>query len=369
MRGFFQQALWIAVSVIVAATGAVGKPAPMTIVYVSNVESSEIHVLQLNQQTGDLTLVETVAIPGVVKVGMSTPLAISPDRRFLFVAVRGEPKAVITFSIDPKTGKLKFIGSGPLADSMPFIATDRTGCWLLAASYQGHKFTVSPINAQGIVQPTQQILENHTNAHSIMPDANNRFVLGMTLGNDLVNVFRFDAKTGRLEPHTPPSVSVKAKTGPRHFVFHPNGKLVYVLGELDATVHVFDWNSAKGELKEKQSVRGLPPGLTGRIAAADLHLTPNGRFLYASVRASSTLVGFQVNAADGTLSLIEFVPTEKEPRAFSIDSTGQYLFVAGQHSHRLSSYRIEATGKLTKLKEYAMGKSPNWIEIVELPLR
>ncbi len=375
MRGFFQQALWISLSVIAVASGAVSKTSPLTIVYVSNVESSDIHVLQLNRQTGDLTLVETVAIPGVVKVGMSTPLAISPDRRFLFVAVRGEPKAVITFSIDPKTGKLKLVGSGPLADSMPFIATDRTGRWLFAASYQGHKFTVSPINAQGIVQPTQQvlaqqILENHTNAHSIMPDAKNRFVLGMTLGNDLVNVFRFDAKTGRLEPHTPPSVSVKAKTGPRHFVFHPNGKLVYVLGELDATVHVFDWNSAKGELKEKQSVSGLPPGLTGRIAAADLHITPNGRFLYASVRASSTLVGFQVNAADGTLSLIEFVPTETEPRAFSIDSTGQYLFVAGQHSHRLSTYRIEPdSGKLTKLKEYAMGKAPNWIEVVDFPAK
>ncbi|MBL8190121.1 MAG: beta-propeller fold lactonase family protein, partial [Acidobacteria bacterium] len=59
----------------------------------------------------------------------------------------------------------------------------------------------------------------------------------------------------------------------------------------------------------------------------------------------------------------------KEPRAFNIDSTGQYLFVAGQHSHRLSSYRIEATGKLTKLKEYAMGKNPNWIEILVLPSR
>ena len=110
--------------------------------------------------------------------------------------------------------------------------------------------------------------------------------------------------------------------------------------------------------------------MTGRIAAADLHITPNGRFLYASVRASSTLVGFQVNAADGTLSLIEFVPTETEPRAFSIDSTGQYLFVAGQHSHRLSTYRIEPdSGKLTKLKEYAMGKAPNWIEVVDFPAK
>ncbi|MDX2042576.1 MAG: beta-propeller fold lactonase family protein [Acidobacteriota bacterium] len=369
MREFLNQSLWMALSAAVVA-GAMAAPVlAATYVYVSNVESSDIHVLQLNRQTGELTLVETVAIPGVVKTGMSTPLAVSPDKRFLYVALRGEPQAVITFSIDPKTGKLKFIGSGPLVDSMPFIATDRTGRWLLAASYQGHKFTVSPINAQGIVQPTQQILENHTNAHSIMPEARNRFVLAATLGNDLFNVFKFDAKTGKLAPHTPPSVSVKAKTGPRHFVFHPNGKLVYVLGELDATIHAFDWDATKGQLKEKQSISGLQPGTAGRIAAADLHITPDGKFLYASERTSSTMACFKVNAADGTLTLIEIIPTETQPRGFNIDSSARFLFVAGQRSHRMTAYKIETTGKLTKLKEYAVGKAPNWIEVVDLPAR
>lgn len=366
------QILWIALSATASvAIAALAQPVlAATFVYVSSVESSEIQVMQLNRQTGDLTMIETVTIPGVVKTGMSTPLAVSPDKRFLYVAVRAEPQAVITFSIDAKTGKLKFIGNGPLVDSMPFIATDRTGRWLFAASYSGHKLTVSPIGTNGVIGQTQQILVSHTNAHSMLADPKNRFVLALTLGNDLVNVFKFDPKTGKLEPNTPPSVSVKAKTGPRHFVFHPNGKLVYVLGELDATIHVFDWDAKKGELKEKQSVSGLPPGVTGRIAAADLHITPDGKFLYSSVRASNTLVGFQVNPADGKLTLIEFVTTETEPRAFNIDPSSRYLFAAGQRSHRMSSYRIEPdTGKLTKLKEYATGKAPNWIEIVELPSR
>jgi 6-phosphogluconolactonase len=315
-------------------------------------------------------LVETVAIPGIVKPGMSTPMAVSPDRRFLFVATRGEPQAVASFAIDAKSGKLKYLGSGPLVDSMAYIATDRTGRFLFAASYPGHKLTVSPIGPQGIVQATQQVLEKHTNAHSILADKQNRYVLAMTLGNDLVNVFKFEAKTGTLAPNTPPSVSVKEKTGPRHFVFHPNGKLVYVLGELDATVHVFDYDAAKGQLKEKQSVSGLPPGTTGRIAAADLHITPDGKFLYMSERTSNTLTGFKINPADGTLTLIESLVTETMPRGFSIDSTGRYLYVVGMRSHRMSSYRIESsTGKLTKFKEYAMGKSPNWVEIVDLPAK
>jgi 6-phosphogluconolactonase len=365
MRQIFWQMVWVALSATVVVSSSAQAA---TFVYVSNAESNDISVLQLNQQTGELTLIETVPIPGVVKSGMSTPIAISPDRRFLYVATRGEPQAVFTFAIDGKSGELKYIGNGPLADSMAYIAVDRTGRFLFAASYPGHKITVNPIGANNVIQPTQQVLENHTNAHSILPDKQNRFVLAMTLGNDLVNVFKFDAKTGRLEPHT--TVAVKAKTGPRHFVFHPNGKRVYMLGELDATIHVFDWDAAKGQLKAKQSVNGLQPGTTGRIAAADLHLTPDGKFLYASERTSNTLVCFKVNPADGTLTLIEFIPTETQPRSFGIDSSGRYLLVAGQRSHRLSSYQIDSgTGKLTKLKEYPMGKNPSWVEIVDLPVK
>ena len=370
MRGLFHQAFWIALSAAATVAGAaMALPAEAaTIVYVGNCESNDIYVMQLNRQTGELTLIEKVPLPGILKAGGSTPMAASPDRRLLFVATRGEPQSVFTFAIDPKNGKLSLIGSGPLVDSMPYISTDHTGRFLFAASYPGHKFTVSPIGTNGVIGPTQQILENQTNAHSILPDAKNRYVLAATLGNDLVNVLKFDAKTGKLEPNTPPSVSVKTKTGPRHLVFHPKGKLVYLLGELDGAVHVFDYDPGKGQLKEKQSVNTLPPGVTGRIAAADLQITPDGKFLYSSDRTSNTLTGFKVSSADGTLTLIETIPTEAMPRSFSIDSSGRYLFLVGMRSHQMSGYQIDSkTGKLIKLKEYAMGKIPNWVEIVELP--
>ena len=370
MSPIFYHALWAALSVMaIVATAMLTLPAQAaTFVYVGNAESNDIYVLQLNRKSGELTMVETVAIPGVIKSGGSTPMAVSPDRRFLFVGTRGEPQMVATFSIDPASGRLKYLGNGPLVDSMAYISTDRTGRFLFAASYPGHKLTVSPINPQGIVQPTQQILPNHTNSHSIRTDAKNHYVIAATLGNDLVNLFKFDAATGKLEPNTPPSVSVKAKTGPRHFVFHPNGKLVYVLGELDSTVHVFDYDSGKGQLKEKQSVSGLPPGVTGRIAAADLHITPNGKFLYSSERTSNTLTAYKINPQDGTLTVIESIPTETMPRSFSIDSSGKFLFIVGMKSNSMSGYKIDAkTGKLTKLKEYPLGKIPNWVEIVDLP--
>jgi 6-phosphogluconolactonase len=368
MRQILHQMFWMALSAMAVMADSRLPMESATFVYVGNAESNDIIVLQLNRQTGELTLVETVPIPGVIKSGGSTPMAVSPDRRFLFVGTRGEPQAVATFAIDAKSGKLNYIGSGPLTDSMPAISTDRTGRFLFAASYPGHKLTVSPIGTNGVIGPTQQVLPNHTNAHAILADAKNRYVLATTLGNDLVNVFKFDAKTGKLEPNTPPSVSLKVKTGPRHFVFHPNGKLVYVLGELDATVHVFDYDATKGQLKEKQSVSGLPPGVTGAIGAADLHITPDGKYLYSSERTSNTLTGFKINSADGALTLIESIPTEMPPRGFAIDATGRYLLVVGQRSHRMSSYQIvPGAGKLSKLQEYPMGKSPNWIEIVDLP--
>ncbi|MGH7311162.1 MAG: lactonase family protein [Candidatus Rokuibacteriota bacterium] len=339
-----------------------------TFVYVGNADSNEVYVLRLDRPSGDLTMVEKVAIPGISKPGTSTPMAVSPDRRFLYVGTRGEPKIAAGFVIDSAGGKLTHVASGPLADSMAYIATDRTGRFLLSASYPGNKLTVSRITPPGTVQPPHQVVTDQPNAHSILVDATNRHVLAPTLGNDRVNQFTFDVATGMLTPTTPPAVRLKDKAGPRHFAFHPNGKLVYVLGELDGSVYVFDYDAGTGQLREKQVVSALPPGFSGNPKAADLHITPDGTFLYASERTSSTLAGFQVDPATGTLAPIGSVHTEKQPRGFNIDASGRYLLAVGQLSHGLSSYRIDGnSGTLTKLKEYPMGRNPNWVEIVDLP--
>jgi 6-phosphogluconolactonase len=337
-----------------------------TVVYVGCAESNEVHVLRLDPGTGDLAPLQQAAIAGVTTPGQSTPMAVSPDRRFLYVGTRGEPKLAVGFAVDPAGGRLTHAASGPLADSMAYIITDRTGRFLLGASYPGHKVTVSPIDPAGTVGPTQQVLPDHPNAHAIRVDAANRHVLVPTLGNDRVNVFAFDAATGRLTPAA--HVEVRAKAGPRHFVFHPDGKRVYVLGELDAAVYVFDYDGRTGRLTETQRVSAVPPDFQGKPSAADLHITPDGRFLYASVRASSTLASFRVDPANGTLAPIERVATEQQPRGFSIDSTGRVLLAVGQLSHGLSAYAIDpGAGTLKRLGQYPMGRNPNWVEIVDLP--
>jgi 6-phosphogluconolactonase len=337
-----------------------------TFLYVGCAESSEIHVLRLDP-AGALSPVERVPIPGVTTPGPSTPMAVSPDRRFLYVGTRGEPRLAVGFAIDPASGRLHHAGSGPLADSMAYLVADRTGRFLLGASYPGHRVTVSPIGPPGTVGPTQQVLTDLPNAHAIRVDAANRHVLVPTLGNDRVNTFTFDAASGRLAPASPPGVDVRAKAGPRHLDVHPGGRRVYVLGELDGAVYAFDYEPATGRLTETQRVSALPPGFQGKPAAADLHVTPGGRFLYASVRATSTLAGFRVEP-DGALTPIGSVPTEEQPRGFNIDPSGRFLLAVGQRSHGLSAYSIDPTsGTLSRLGQYPVGKNPNWVEILDLP--
>ena len=339
-----------------------------TYVYVSNADSNDIHVLRLDESSGDLTLVQKVAIPGITEPGISTPMAVGPNQQFLYVATRGEPKITAGFSIDPTSGKLTHVASGPLVESTAYITVDHSGHFLLGASYPGHTLTVNPIGPPGTVQAPRQVLPGYPNAHSIFLDSTNRHVLAPTLGNDRVNQFLFDTGTGLLTPNAPSSVQMADKSGPRHLVLSPNDLFVYVLGETDGSVHVFEYDARSGQLAIKETVSALPPEFQGDPKAADIHITPNGRFLYASERTSSTLAGFRVAPEAGTLSPIGSWPTEERPRAFNIAPSGRFLLVAGQLSHALSCYRIdETTGELIWLRSYPMGRNPNWVEVVQLP--
>ena len=334
-----------------------------TWVYISNADSQEISVLELDRGQGILKPVETVNVGGTVM-----PMAVSPDKRFLYAALRSQPFRVASFAIDGASGKLRKLGEAPLADSMANIDTDATGKWLFAASYPGHKITVNSIDKEGKVGAVQQLIPTAPNAHAIHADASNRFVLATSLGGDNISSWRFDATTGQLSANDPALTTVKAKSGPRHLVWDKAQRFAYVLDELDAALHVFAWDSARGSLKLLQTSTTLPAGFTGNPWAADLHLTPDGRFLYASERTSSTLSAFRVDTSTGMLQPLGQTPTEKTPRGFAIDPSGRYLISTGQESHSVSVHPIDPeTGALGTPKRLPLGKNPNWVEIVDLP--
>src|ERR1700737_4098153 len=306
---------------IIAALLSLASSAPVlagTFVYVSNAEDGDIGMYTL-QADGSLQPGQRFKATKLVM-----PMAVSPDKRYLIAAVRSKPFRAHSYSIDKSSGALDLVGTGTLAESYPYIALDRSGRFLPGASYGAHQVGVNPVGADGRVGEPLQIIPTARNAHSIRTDNTNRFVFVPHLGTDQVFQFLFDEKSGRLTANTPPVLQLKQGTGPRHLVVSQDNRFIYVLNELTGTVTALALDPSTGLLTELDSVSVLPPetklvpgtprGAVGTpganqaprntdndIWAADLHLTPNGRFLYASERTTSAIGAFRVDGGSGKL--------------------------------------------------------------------
>ena len=341
-------------------------------VYISNGGDGNIAVMKLNPETGDLTMVEKVpAGPNVMH------MALSPDHRFLYASVRSEPFSIISYSINSETGKLTQLSKESLPDNMVYISVDKIGRFLLSVSYTGAKIVVNPIESNGLVQAEPiQIIPTGPKPHSILVDQSNRFVYVPHLGNDQIKQFLFNASTGTLTPNDPDVVYTKDDSGPRHFVFSPNNKFIYVSNELDGTVYSYEMNNKTGALTEIQRISVFPPPTMNNelssdsqdttIKIADIHITPDGKWLYVSERATNTITAFSVDDNTGNLTYIGSYDTEEIPRGFNIDPNGNFVIVAGQKSDHVAVHAINPeTGELKLLDRFESGNEPNWIEIVE----
>jgi 6-phosphogluconolactonase len=353
----------------IAGRRAMADAMPDTVVYVSNAASKEIYVLAMNRENGELSLLDKMPVPGTDKPSpASMPMAVSPDRRFLYATLRSDTFPASTFTIDRASGRLTHLATTPLQDSMAYIVTDRAGRYLLAASYPGNKLTINPIDEQGrVVEKPTQIIPNRPKAHCILVDATNKYCYATSLGSDIVMEWKFDPATGTLSTNGPGEVHTKQGAGPRHMALHPNGRFLYLITETTDTIGAYAIDPASGTLVELQFVDARPAGFTDQPAAADLHVTPDGRFLYGSERKTSTLAGYRIDPDKGILSPIGHFPTEKTPRGFNIDPRGRFLLSVGLDSNAMTVYRIDPqSGALISLKQYPMGEQPNWIEIVDL---
>ena len=342
---------------------------PKTIVYVSNAGSTEVYVLAMDRASGDLDLVERVPVPGGGQPSPSSmPMALSPDRRFLHVGLRSEPCTAASGRIDPASGRLQHLGNAPLDAPMAYTTTDRTGRWLVSASYPHGKLVINPIDGEGRVKaPPSQIITDRPKAHCVTVDAANRHVYCPVLAQDIVMQLKFDPASGTVSPCTPPEIATKPGAGPRHLAFHPNGRFLYLITETTATIGTYAVDLANGTLTELQFVDMLAADYTGPRAAADLHVSPDGQLIYGSERRTSTLAGFRIDPQKGTLSPIGRTPTETTPRGFAIEPRGRFLLAAGLDSNRLTVYRVHPDGALDPEKRHAMGQQPNWIEFADLP--
>jgi 6-phosphogluconolactonase len=341
-----------------------------TCVYVSNAESKEIFVFRMDRDTGALDLVERVPVSGTdLPSPTSLPLAVGPDRRFLYAALRSPPFAATSYSIDPSTGRLAPLAVTPLACAMAYIVTDRSGRHLLAASYTDARLAVYPIDPAGRIEaPATQVMPTDPKAHCIVIDAANRFAYCAVLGADRVLQLVFDAGSGTFASNATPAIATRAGAGPRHLAFHPNGRFLYLLNQTSATISAYRIEPGSGELAELETIATLPAHFLGEANAADIHVTPDGRFLYASERQTSTLTGLRIDRASGLLTPVGRWNTETTPRGFAIDPRGRFLLAAGLDSNSLSVHAIDGeTGVLAVRARYEVGGMPNWVEIVDLP--
>ncbi len=354
----------------------------------SNAQDGNIDAYVMDMRTGALTPI------GKAEAGkLVMPMTLSPNKKYLYAVVRSPPLRVLTYAIDPATGALTQKASAPLPDSMPYVSTDRTGRYLFTASYGGDKLAVNPIGENGLVEAEAiQVIPTGRNAHSILPDRSNKFVYAATLGANQVLQFIFDSQTGKLTANAPPAISPQPGHGPRHMALALDNKNLYVLNELSGHVTQYAIDAGKGTLTLVDSISsvpaeaglawGVPQAPVGaapapvpatptddkpRVWAADIQITPNGRFLYSSERTTSKIALFTVAPGTGKLAYIANYATETQPRGIRVDPGGQYLVASGEKSDRLSVYKIDqGTGKLGEANRYPVGNGANWVEIVDV---
>jgi 6-phosphogluconolactonase len=352
---------------------------PRTFVYVSNAEDGTIGIHAMDRDSGRLTAIGTVAAGANVM-----PMAVAPDRRHLYASIRSQPFRVVTFAIDATTGALTQKASAPLADSMCSLAVDATGRHLLSASYGGNLVAVHPIGDDGeITGGAAGTMPTGRHAHSIVLDHTSTSAYVPCLGNDEVMQYAFDGKSGRLTALAPGSVATGAGYGPRHLRVSPDNRFVYVLCELTGHVVQFERqpNGALVFIDEVPSVppeSGLVPGVPRGpgsnatndpvpcVWCADLAITPDGRFLFATERTTSSIACLSIDKASGALRFVDTASTEIQPRGIRLTSDGRFLVASGERSDQLAVHRIDtATGKLSLAGRYPGGRGANWVEIVD----
>lgn len=347
-------------------------------------DSKGIYAYRYNAETGELQ-------PLGLAAATDNPsfLAVDKAHSHLFAVnesqhYKGQSSGGVTsFALDRKSGKLEQLNEVGSRGADPcYLSLDRTGKYLLVANYTGGNVAVIPILSDGhlgeavsVQKDTGPLGPNKQrqeapHAHWIEATAGNRFVYVSDLGLDRILIYKFDATKGILTPGSTNHGEAKASekdhfsvrlapgTGPRHVAFSSDGKFMYVLGEMDATITVF--GNDNETYVAIQKIPSLPADFSGENTAAEIVIHPSGKFLYTSNRGEDAIVEFSLDRNTGKLTLIGNVTTfGKAPRHFAIDPTGTHLLVANQDTGNIVEYAIDpANGKLSRVGKMVAVPSP-----------
>ncbi len=354
---------------VILSLQAVGQEHYLIVGTYDSPKSEGIYVYKFNSYDGSVKEVSHIKTPN------PSFLAVSGNQKFVYAVNEnadstGKGGGVTSFSFNKKNGTLTQLSRQSSEGNNPcYISVDQTGKWVIAGNYSSGNFSILPVSIKGILGKAKQVIQHigsgpdtarqkSPHVHAVFLKKNNRDLFVPDLGINKIMTYRFDAKTGKVIPSKAGFVSTSG-SGPRHIDVHPNGKYVYLVEELSGSITVYrDWGHA--ELKEIQTLSTLPLTYKGAAGSADIHVSPDGKFLYCSNRGfSNTIAIFSIDAKTGMIKLITHQYTFGEkPRNFNFDPTGKFLLVGNQDSDEIVIFKRDiTTGLLTDSgKRIAVGK-------------
>jgi len=330
-----------------------------------------ISIYSMNTKTGLLKYLG-------ISPNVSNPsfIAIHPNKKWLFTVGENNDGTLSSFKIKDSL-TLEFINTIPSTGQGPcYLSIDNSGKYLLTSHYNSGSVTSVPINPDGSLGKAVSIISNSAtsinkerqsapHAHSIIPYFSNNLIYSADLGADLIYCYKIDTTSGKLSSIS--KTSITAGSGPRHIAFHPIKNWVYELNELSRTVECFLIDSDSGELTYLNTFPIVNDNGDGALAA-DIHITPSGSYLYASVRDPENIIAiFSINEQNGSLTLIEKIPSGgKTPRNFAIDPSGRFLLVGNQNSNDIIIFSIDQkSGKLNQVGDAVAVPSPVCIKFMD----
>ena len=349
--------------------------------FLSDPNGEGIYIYEFDASSGNLDRVGEM-------FGIDNPsyLTIDHSKRYLYAnseVYQWHEGTVTAFSIHQETGVLAYLNKqSTLGNTSAYVSVDQTDRYVLVANYgDRHGLAMFPIKGDGSLSSASDSHEfdeipvgtvperqNRSHVHCVIVDPGNTYAIVNDLGLDKIFVFKIDFDSGKLIPHDPTFVEVLAGGGPRHSVFHPNGRYLYACLELSSSVAVLEFDGESGKLEVIQTVLALPDDFDGFNISSDIHVTPSGKYLYMGNRGHNSLAMFSINADTGLLTLIGHQSSKgQSPRNFAIDPTGDYVLVANQDSDNIVVFRIDhETGKLLDTGIMVECGTPVCLKFVEI---
>ncbi len=303
-------------------------------------------------------------------------LRMHPKREHLYAVNELQQGRLSSFALNPANGYLEWLNSQPVDGADPcYLCLDPSGSFVLVANYSSGSLTVFPIRPDGTLAPHSDLVlhsgsgpnrdrQEAPHAHSVAFDPSSHFAIAADLGLDRLLVYRLDPMTGKLALNDPAGAAAYPGAGPRHFTFHPNGKILYCANELTGTVTTYSWDCERGILYPLSSLPTLPETFSDDNTVADIHLNPAATRLYVSNRGHNSLAVFAVAADGGLDSMGQVSCGGNWPRNFAVDPDGKWLFVANQRSEDIVTFRIDGDGMPRETGEKLKLPNPVCIELV-----